>query len=102
MQQSSRQIKTLIMTTMDKNDISGIVLVPYDHLSPEALRSLIEEFVTRDGTDYGQTDVPLQRKIDQVMVQLTSGMAIIMFDESTLTCTIVRKDDPRLKNRSFE
>lgn len=90
------------MTTNDKNDTGGIVVVPYDRVSPEALESLIEEFVTRDGTDYGETDVPLQRKIDQVMRQLTSGRVVILYDESTQTCTIVIKDDLRMKSRSCE
>jgi uncharacterized protein YheU (UPF0270 family) len=29
------------------------VIIPFDKLSPEALQALIEEFVTRDGTDTG-------------------------------------------------
>jgi uncharacterized protein YheU (UPF0270 family) len=78
-------------------DKSNVVSIPYDQLSPGTLASVIEEFVTRDGTDYGEADVPLQRKVDQVKRQLKSGQAIILFDESTQTCNIVSKDDPRLK-----
>lgn len=37
------------------------MMVPWDQLSAEALRGLIEEFVTRDGTDYGEVEVPLER-----------------------------------------
>ena len=39
--------------------------VPYDQLSPEALQGVIEEFVTRDGTDYGEIEVSLETKISQ-------------------------------------
>jgi len=33
------------------------VKVPYNQLSPEALQGVIEEFVTRDGTDYGEIEI---------------------------------------------
>jgi len=82
---------------MKKYDKSNVVTIPYGQLSPETLESVIEEFVTRDGTDYGEADVPIQRKVDQVKKQLKSGQAIILFDESTQTCNIVSKDDPRVK-----
>jgi uncharacterized protein YheU (UPF0270 family) len=53
------------------------IKIPYDQLSPEALQGVVEEFVTRDGTDYGEVEVPLETKIAQVMNQLKSGKAVI-------------------------
>ncbi|MBN2539422.1 MAG: YheU family protein, partial [Deltaproteobacteria bacterium] len=44
--------------------------IPYDQLSTETLEALITEFVVRDATDYGETEVPLERKIEQVKKQL--------------------------------
>ena len=73
------------------------VKVPYNQLSPEALQGVIEEFVTRDGTDYGEVEVPLETKISQVLGQIKSGKAVIVFDQGTETCTILRRDDPVLK-----
>ncbi|MDH5185281.1 MAG: YheU family protein [Gammaproteobacteria bacterium] len=29
------------------------MIIPHTNLSPEALQDLLEEIVTRDGTDYG-------------------------------------------------
>ena len=55
------------------------VKIPYDQLSPEALQGVIEEFVTRDGTDYGEVEIPLETKVAQVMTQLRSGKAVIVF-----------------------
>lgn len=71
--------------------------IPHDKLSPEALHGLVEEFVTRDGTDYGEVEIPLKTKILQVLNQLESGTAVIVFDPKTETCTIMRSDDPALK-----
>ena len=72
--------------------------IPYDQLSPEALNGVIEEFVTRDGTDYGEFEVPLETKISQVLGQLKSGKAVIVFDQATETCNILNSDDPLLKS----
>lgn len=71
--------------------------IPYDQLSPEALQGVIEEFVTRDGTDYGEREISLETKVCQVLSQLKSGKAIIVFDQKTETCTVLRNDDPALK-----
>jgi len=49
------------------------VKIPYDQLSSEALQGVIEEFVTLDGTDYGEIEVSLETKISQVLGQLKSG-----------------------------
>ena len=73
------------------------VKIPYDQLSPEALQGVVEEFVTRDGTDYGEVEVPLETKIAQVMAQLKSGKAVIVFDQETESCTVLRRDDPLIK-----
>lgn len=74
------------------------VKIPYDQLSPSALQGVIEEFVTRDGTDYGEVEVPLETKISQVLEQIKSGKAVIVFDQGSETCTILKSDDPALEN----
>jgi hypothetical protein len=73
------------------------VKIPYDQLSPEALHGVIEEFVTRDGTDYGEREVPVEIKIGQVLEQIKSGEAVIVFDQKSETCTILKSNDPILK-----
>ena len=73
------------------------VKIPYDQLSPKALQGVVEEFVTRAGTDYGEVEIPLETKITQVVAQLRSGKAVIVFDEETDSATILRSDDPLVK-----
>jgi len=71
--------------------------IPYDQLSSEALHGVLEEFVTRDGTDYGEIEVPLETKISQVLGQLKSGKAVIIFDQDSETCNILKGNDPILR-----
>ena len=73
------------------------VKIPYDQLSQEALKGVIEEFVTRDGTDYGEVEISLETKIAQVLAQIKSGKAVIVFDQKSETCTILKSDHPALK-----
>ena len=39
------------------------IVVPYTELSPDALAGVIESFVLREGTDYGERDVPFEAEI---------------------------------------
>jgi len=72
----------------------SVVKIPIDQLSPEALQSVIEEFISRNGTDYGITDVPLETKMQQVKRQLKSGQAVLVYDEAVQTCNILSAEDP--------
>lgn len=69
-----------------------VVLSP-DQLSPEALRGLVEEFVTRDGTDYGRVERTLDEKIARLETQLRKGEAVIVFDPRTETANVVLARD---------
>lgn len=62
--------------------------VPHDELSPSALRGVIESFVLREGTDYGERDVPLEEKVAAVQAQLERGEARILFDPASGTIDI--------------
>lgn len=53
------------------------MIIPHRMLSPEALRGVIEAFVTREGTDYGAHDLPLATKVAQVRHQLDAGTAVL-------------------------
>ena len=65
------------------------IIIPYDKLSPQALRGLIEEVVTRDGTDNGYIQAGLERKVAMVLDQLRRKEAMVVYDESTRTANIV-------------
>jgi uncharacterized protein YheU (UPF0270 family) len=67
------------------------VEVPVDALSSAALRALVEEFVTRDGTDYGAVERSLDAKVAHVLHQLERGEVRIVFDPETETTTIVSR-----------
>ena len=73
------------------------VIIPPDSLSTEALQGIIEKFILREGTDYGEKEIEISRKIDAVKRQIDSGRAYIIFDPETETTTILASRDPAFK-----
>ena len=69
------------------------VEVPYARLPPAVLGRLVEEFVTRDGTDYGAVERTLHEKTMDVTRQLERGDAVIVYDETSGTTNIVSRRD---------
>jgi uncharacterized protein YheU (UPF0270 family) len=72
----------------DINPEDRIEVAPTE-LSPEALRAVIESFVLREGTDYGQREFSLEEKVAQVRRQLERGEARIVFEPQTRSVNIV-------------
>ncbi|MFM8330542.1 MAG: YheU family protein [Candidatus Methylumidiphilus sp.] len=68
------------------------MLIPHRELSADALLGIIEDFVTRDGTDYGEAETPLATKVAQVRRQLDSGQCFIVYDPDLASVAIVPKE----------
>lgn len=69
--------------------------VPWQDIPSDTLTNLIEEFVTRDGTDYGETEMQLSTRVEQVRRQLRAGDAVIWFDEPTETISVLSRQQWR-------
>lgn len=67
--------------------------VPFALLTEDALKGLIEEFVSREGTDYGQSEHTLEAKAASVRKQLAAGKAVIVYDPATEGCNIMLKEE---------
>jgi uncharacterized protein len=75
-----------------------VQIIPVNKLSPEALRGVIEEFISRNGTDYGEFETPPEANFRVVKQKLETGSAILIFDDETETTNIFLAGDPILKN----
>ena len=74
------------------------MIIPPERLTEMALRGIVESYITREGTDYGQTELSLEEKVDQLMPKIITGEVIIMFDEDTDTVNLITRDDMRAAN----
>ena len=68
------------------------MIIPHADIAPDTLNALIEEFVTRDGTDYGDIETSTATKVQQVKNQLESKEVFIVYSEEYETCTIKTRD----------
>lgn len=69
------------------------MIIPWQELQPETLDNLIREFILREGTDYGDSEISLENKTRQILEQLTSGVAVIVYSELHETVDIKLKRD---------
>ncbi|TBR43141.1 YheU family protein [Marinomonas agarivorans] len=67
-------------------------LIPYDSLAPATLANILEDIVTRDGTDYGNYDLSLEQKCQQAMTMLQQGNAFLVFDTESETIKLLNKE----------
>ena len=65
--------------------------IPYKKLAPDVLRAVIEEFVTREGTDYGEGDFSLDEKVAQVICQLDEKSIYLSYDPENLSCHLQKR-----------
>lgn len=65
------------------------VVIPHTELSADILKSVIEAFVLREGTDYGATEYSLEQKVAHVLRQLERREAQIVFDPDTESVHII-------------
>ena len=68
------------------------MLIPHTALAAETLHNLVEEFVTREGTEYGNYSHNLADKVKQVLRQMEQGKAVIFFDPQSSTSHIEIND----------
>jgi uncharacterized protein YheU (UPF0270 family) len=71
------------------------MIIPHKDLSADTLRGVIEEFVSREGTEYGPDEVTLETKVAQVMRQLERREVFVIFDPESESCDIVSKGSKR-------
>ncbi len=76
------------------------MLIPWQDIESETLNNLIEHFVLREGTDYGQDEVSLADKVAAVQRQLQRGEAVIVFSELHETINIMPRQE--LLGSSFD
>lgn len=75
------------------------MIIPITQVSHEILTNIIEAFVLQEGTEYGENDIALAEKVAQVLTQLQSGEAFLVYSELHETVNIVAKDQLKADDR---
>ena len=69
-----------------------MMIIPHTRLDAATLRNLVEEFITREGTDYGEQEYSLADKVAQLHEKIKRGDVIITYDEATESVNLVPAD----------
>jgi uncharacterized protein YheU (UPF0270 family) len=70
-----------------------MIEIPPNRLADEILVSIIEEFINREGTDYGKQEVKLDVQIKRARSKIMRGDVLIMFDPKTESCNLITKEE---------
>ena len=65
------------------------IVIPHRELSAEALQGVLESFVLREGTEYGEREVSLEQKVADVLRQLERGEAQVIYHPELQSIDIV-------------
>ncbi|WP_068828486.1 YheU family protein [Pseudomonas sp. BMS12] len=68
------------------------MLIPHQMLEAETLTRLLEDFVTREGTDNGD-DTPLDIRVERARRALEKGQAVIAFDPDSQQCQLMLREE---------
>lgn len=68
------------------------MIIPPRMLEPDTLTRLLEDFVTREGTDNGD-DTPLEKRVERARRALDRHEAVIVFDPTSEQCSLMMKRD---------
>ncbi|WP_028865175.1 YheU family protein [Psychromonas aquimarina] len=68
------------------------MLIPYQDLDSDTLHNLIEYFILREGTDYGEQEISLPEKTAKVLQQLKEGSVVILYSELSESVTLIHRD----------
>jgi uncharacterized protein YheU (UPF0270 family) len=74
--------------------------VDFRLLKSETLRAVVEEFVLRDGTDYGEREASLDVKVAHVMRGLETGRVKVIFDPETESCDLKEVSQSEVRKAS--
>ncbi|MFV8817192.1 YheU family protein [Haliea sp. E17] len=75
--------------------MTSFVEVPVAKLAPDTLQALLEEFASRDGTDYGEVELTLAQKVGNLRRQIERGELCILFHLETEDWDLVKGEDAR-------
>lgn len=65
------------------------MMIPWQQLDPETLQNIIEAFVLREGTDYGEQERSLEEKVSDIRRQLACGDVVLVWSELHETLNIM-------------
>jgi len=71
------------------------MIIPVNEIPLDTLMRIAEEYVAREGTDYGTYEYSLEQKVQQLIEQIRQGSVLITFDEATESVNLLSAQEYR-------
>ncbi|MFC0179645.1 YheU family protein [Thorsellia kenyensis] len=78
------------------------MIIPWESIESDTLDAIITEFILREGTDYGEEEVPLKTKISQVRQLFKEKKVVLLWSETTETVNLVPADEIKYVDDLYE
>ncbi len=85
---------------MPEEEFVPPIEIPFNSLSAEALQGVIDNFIQREGTDYGVVEMDYEKKIQQVQKQIQKGDVKIVFDPHSESVTLMTLHEWKKRSRN--
>jgi uncharacterized protein YheU (UPF0270 family) len=76
--------------------MAQFIEVPMSRLEEPTLLALLEDFASRDGTDYGFTELPLNEKVGTLLEQLNASEIVLLYDSDSEQWDLVKRDSAKI------
>ncbi|MFB9887517.1 YheU family protein [Balneatrix alpica] len=68
------------------------MLIPWHSLEASTLTAILEDFASRDGTDYGEVELSLASKVSQLRLALQQGKLVLFWSEHKQEISLLEPD----------
>ena len=77
----------------NENEKLPPIEIPWAELSAESLKNVIGEYIEREGTDYGSTEISYETKFKQLYIQIQKSIVKVVFDPNNESVTLITSRD---------
>lgn len=72
------------------------MIIPPESLEAETLIAILENYITREGTDYGEHELDLSTKTNMLKRQVIAGEVLIIFDSLSESLNLMTREEHKL------
>ncbi|MDD0823995.1 YheU family protein [Mannheimia sp. AT1] len=67
------------------------MIIPWQELEESTLNNILDSFILREGTDYGEKELSLEEKRERLLAQLKADKVVIVWSELHESLDIKKK-----------
>lgn len=78
------------------------MIIPPEKLTEEVLKNLLESYISREGTDYGERELSLEEKVEDLLRSVYQGEVLISYDEDSQSINVISEREYRALQNTID